>query len=449
MADQNADPNNPAAFSPPLDDIREGAPEQPPYVHPSVAQSPEALAYAMGAQARMQRRAAGGLPKYTQATPGAPPAMPPLDAPHQPGMTIEQQAAFHGQTHAQHAQEAARAPNSIVQGPSGPGQAPPQAQQPQQARSVGSMQPGQQGRPQAPTPQQMGILNTDLLPDEARKDKSFIEGQGSMYAVNQPSMALRYGVIRQGQHIPPQALQANLGGAGNGQIGNRPMSQTLQDLQRLSSVQQPEGVHTSERDAEQAASEGSAAASSNAGQPAERTMSDEDMKDVVKKMDDFDYASFRKQLMQDQLNNPEQRKLIEDRLEELSLDELIMKDRCTQKVPIIPDKFEVVFQSMTGEDDLALKRLLMKESDNVEVTERYLLDKFALMALAAGVQKINKNPLPSHLNEKGEFDEDKFWVKFAWVLKRPIHMLASLGCNHTWFEIRVRRLFVAEKIKNG
>jgi hypothetical protein len=430
MANPNADPNNPASFSPSMEQVREGA--QQPYVHPSLQGSPEALAYAIGAAARR----GGGLPKYNAPTPGAGPAMPPLDAPHQSGLTIEQQAGFHGQTHAQQAQQAARTAGSIVDGGARP-------------VGIGSMQPGA-ARPAQPSPAQMGILQTDMLPQEAMNDPNFIRGQGAMFAANQPNMALRYGVVRNGQHVPPQALQANVGGAGqSGQIGNRPLSQTLQDLQNLSSVQQPKQVHDTEEEAEKEAATNSAASSANAGKPAEQPFTKEDIENVIKKMDDFDYASFRKQLMHDQLNNPEQRLLIESRLEELSLDELIMKDRVTQRVPVIPDRFEIVFQSMTGDEDLALKRLLMKESTNVEVTDKYVLDKFALMALTAGLYKLNKNPVPSHLNEKGLFDEKLFWAKFDWVLKRPLHMLASIGCNHTWFEIRVRKLFVAEKVKNG
>ena len=100
--------------------------------------------------------------------------------------------------------------------------------------------------------------------------------------------------------------------------------------------------------------------------------------------------------------------------------------------------------------DLALKRLLMEESKSVEVTERYILDKFALMTLTAGVMSINSNPVPYKIHDKdGKFDDDQFWLKFGWMLKRGIHVLASIGANHTWFEMRVRKLLVAVRVKNG
>jgi hypothetical protein len=104
---------------------------------------------------------------------------------------------------------------------------------------------------------------------------------------------------------------------------------------------------------------------------------------------------------------------------------------------------------MTGEEDLAVKRLIMSESRSVEVSDRYLLDKFALMALAVGLKEINGKPMGEHVGEEGSFDDDKFWKKFRRVLKLPLHMLASIGVHHFWFEARVRKLFVAEKVGNG
>lgn len=422
----NFDPKNPTVL-----------PQQAtgPYVHPALGSSPEALAYAAGMAARARQRE-GALNKYTEQLPGAAPAMPPLDAKHVEGMTIADQAALHGATHAQRAQQAAGVPGSIVAG-GGPGIVP--------------MQQG--GRNQAPTAAQLGLHNTDMLPPEAQRDPQYIQGQGANYAVNQPVLAAKYGVVRNGRLVPPQELRPAGGGAEGGI--RRPVSQTLQDIQKLAGVQpQAPAVHNTEEEAVKAAESSAAALSQKAGAPP--VMEEEQAeslrahaKAVIDKMDDFDYESFRKQLLRDQINNPQQREIIEARLEPLSLDELIMYDRVSQRVPIIPGKFEVTFQSMTGDDDMTLKRLLMLESNKAEVTDRYLLDKYALMSLTAGILKIGNNPAPTHLNDKGVFDEAAFWKKFEWVLRRPLHMLAALGCNHTWFEIRVRKLFVAEKVKNG
>jgi hypothetical protein len=121
----------------------------------------------------------------------------------------------------------------------------------------------------------------------------------------------------------------------------------------------------------------------------------------------------------------------------------------TQVVPVIPIRFELQLQSMTAEEDMSIKRLIMMESKSVEVTERYLLDKFSFMSIATGLAGINGKSLGSVLDDKGEFDDEKFWVKYNRIMKLPLHMLASIGVNMFWFEMRVRKLFVAEKVGNG
>jgi hypothetical protein len=171
-------------------------------------------------------------------------------------------------------------------------------------------------------------------------------------------------------------------------------------------------------------------------------------------MDSFDYSQMRDRTIQDMLNHPEQRKIVEDRLQDLEIDDLIMKNRVSQDVPVIPATaksrgFVIRYTSMSGEEELALKRLVMEEASSVEVTERYLLDKFSFMSLTCGLTAINGNAAPTHLDTNGNFDEKLFWKKFEWVMKRPVHMLSSIGVHHTYFEMRVRRLFVAEKLGNG
>jgi hypothetical protein len=71
------------------------------------------------------------------------------------------------------------------------------------------------------------------------------------------------------------------------------------------------------------------------------------------------------------------------------------------------------------------------------------------MSIAVGLRSICANPLPDHRNEKGEFDDKKFWIKFHWLLQQPLHLLSCIGINHTWFELRVRKMFVVEKLGNG
>jgi hypothetical protein len=173
------------------------------------------------------------------------------------------------------------------------------------------------------------------------------------------------------------------------------------------------------------------------------------IEDMKKNLDDFDLNTFREMVMKDILNNDEQRDIIEKRCKPLDLTDLILQGYVNQKVPIIPGKFEPEFRSMSGHEDITIKRLIMKESKSVEVGERYLLDKFSQMSVTIGLYALNNNVLPDHRDGHGRFDEKMFWEKFDIVSSYPFHMLASLGVNYFWFDLRVRKLFVADHLGNG
>lgn len=325
-----------------------------------------------------------------------------------------------------------------------PGNAPP-ATQPDAFFQAPSMH-----RTQAPTKASVNILPADLLPEQATKDPEYQQGAGSRYAINQTHLALKYGVLRNGQFLAPQQLQT-------GRPGLRP--ETVEGLKALSEQQGPKPPHSSSPEQERAMREsasgpgGAAARLANAsGDENIRPVTDEDREKVKKsleKMDEFDFNTFREMLVKDILNNDEQKKMIETRCIPMDITDLILRGRVTQVVPILPGKFEPEFQSLSAEDDLALKRLIMLEGKSLNVSDRYLLDKYSLMGVAAGLYGLNKKPLPSHSDVNGDFDETLFLKKFNLVIKYPFHMLSSLGINFFWFDVRVRMLFQAESLKNG
>lgn len=405
------DPANPTQFGAPI-------------VSPGVT-DPQALKYAASIAARK------GPPKYNVPVAGGPtPPMPRLDAPFQENLTMAEQGVMH------RAAEQGPAPSPMV--PSGGmfQEGPPAV------RTVA--QPRQPNVPGLTTP--AGILPADILPPEALQDPTFREGHGSRYAASQPALAYKYGVIRGNQRVPPQQLaQAQQGLS----------AKTIEGLQALQQAQAPGAAHplldNSDKQAERDAAAGTAGAASRlgGGTDTQPKMSQEEAVELAKKMDDFDFNAFRERMMKDILNNEEQREIIEKRCKEMSLDELLVKGYVTQRVPIVADKFEPTFRSTSGEDDLAIKRLIMEENKALEVSDRYLLDKFSLMGVVLGVVAINNNPLPDYRDMNGAFNEEMFWKKFNFLARYPLHMLGSLGVNYFWFDVRVRKLFVAEKLGNG
>lgn len=299
----------------------------------------------------------------------------------------------------------------------------------------------------APQPSGPPLLPGDVLPEEAKSDPAFQQGTGSMLAVNQPAMAVKYGVIRNGHRLAAQQLSTGRGGLSEA---------TIKGLQALTSAQSAPKVDQEALDRKDADREAAKTSAGEAARLANESrsdnidpISDEERKKFYGRMDEFDWKQIREALMKDILNNEDQRKIIEERCEPMDVMDLVNYERVCQIVPVVPNRFEPEFQSTTGTEELAIKRLIMQEAKSLSVGDEYLLDKYSMMGIALGVKAINKKPLPTHLNAKGEFDEDLFLAKFNRVLDLPFQMLASLGVNYFWFVSRVRLLFRAEKLKNG
>ena len=416
-----------------------------PNLGPGVT-DPRAVGYAAGAHARR-----GGLPKYTEAVAGGdPPPIPALEQPYQAGLTMAQQAeSTRRGDSARRMQEAMR----------------------RNAGSGSIIAPDvQQAAPAAPdqvaSPRDMNLLPQDMLPDEATKDPAFVSGAGSRMAMSQPQLAAKYGVVRGGKLIPPQALVQGAQGGPPSDFRRQMRSKDAitADLKTAlsapqvnqprqldgveSNIEPPKGLPRTDAEARQQAQAGPGGAAANAGPMPIAPILDSEVQDQLG-LSTEDLASLQREMIRDILRNPKQKEIVEARCKPLNIEELILRNKVTQRVPIIPQKFEPTFESMEGTVELALKRMLYKESEAIAVTEAYLLQKYALMTTAAGLVAINGAPTPSMYNDTGVFDEKLYWEKFNWVARRSIHMLASLGIHYSWFEERVRLLFKVDEGKDG
>lgn len=172
----------------------------------------------------------------------------------------------------------------------------------------------------------------------------------------------------------------------------------------------------------------------------------EEVKDLVEQMDDFELDSYSRMLEEDMLNNDKRRKAIEGRCKEMDLVDLITDGQVLQNVPIIPDKLEVTYRTVSSGEDLEVKRMLYNIRREVP---RYQVDAYSIMSLTLAIYAINGHPLPDHNDESGNFSESKFKKKFELVKKYPMQLVADLGVNYIWFDIRVKKLFSVEALGNG
>jgi len=168
----------------------------------------------------------------------------------------------------------------------------------------------------------------------------------------------------------------------------------------------------------------------------------EDNKDDI--FDAFDFMARNE--AERVLNNKQRRKEIESRCEPMSLDDLIIKDEVTQRVPVIPKKFEITFRTMSPEESLFVKQFLAKEQSP---NEAYALEKFSLCQLACSLVAINGVDFPDHRKPDGTPDEELFKIKLKKLMKKSGYVIADLGLNFIWFDIRVRKLLSPDKLGNG
>lgn len=137
------------------------------------------------------------------------------------------------------------------------------------------------------------------------------------------------------------------------------------------------------------------------------------------------------------LNNYDRRKAIESRLKPLDIADILIHGEIRQNVPIVPDKFVITLRSVSGDEDLGVKKLMSSETGS----DRYMFDKLSFMALTLGIVAINGKELPAHLNDQQRFDEALFKAKFDLLMRYPVTMLADMGLQYYWFEHRVQDLF--------
>lgn len=143
------------------------------------------------------------------------------------------------------------------------------------------------------------------------------------------------------------------------------------------------------------------------------------------------------------LSNKKRKDLIEARCPSISFEDLLMNGFVTQKVPIIPGKFEPVFRSLYGEENEEILRLM----GSIRGPNQYILDVLTLFNLTAGLYGIGTKVLPNHIDSKGDFNEEMFRAKHKVVRKMALPILADLSVNFRWFTKRVQKLTVIDEIK--
>lgn len=137
------------------------------------------------------------------------------------------------------------------------------------------------------------------------------------------------------------------------------------------------------------------------------------------------------------------RKAVEARLKPLQIHDIILYESVEQRQVLIPGVFEVVFRSLTTNEDMAIKDMVYE----LVGSDRYILDCLTVMTLTCGLKSFNDAELPSHMVEKdGEYvvDKEKFKSKYAKVRSFGLHNVALMSVAYMWFDKRIRGQIIDE-----
>lgn len=267
------------------------------------------------------------------------------------------------------------------------------------------------------------------------------QGQGDRYAGVQGQRRAQgmATVMTPEQRASLDSTGRGLPGIGSAYVANQPALRQSPPPQEYQNPPRPAGAGLSAKTAEQL----EAVAKANIPESEKKTEAKSQEDEISEALDEvFDFDEFGNK-MKDLLANKERRDLIESRCEALSLMDLLVDRELRQVVPILPNKYYPTFRTMSGDEDLEIKRLVSFDKGS----ETYVYARFAVLNLTCGLYAMNGKVLPDHLKE-GAFNKELFLEKYKSIAKYPVQILADLNANYIWFDRRVRALIAFDAIKD-
>lgn len=144
-------------------------------------------------------------------------------------------------------------------------------------------------------------------------------------------------------------------------------------------------------------------------------------------------------LVKNILANRKRMKAIEARCSAMDITDYFMYGYIEQTIPIVPNKFCPTFRTLSGDVDLFIKGLLAKElAYKNQMSDRYIMDKWGLMQVCAGLVALNGVKLQEVRDTNGVLSEDLFKKKFDQFMKYPFEIIADLMVQWARFTERAK-----------
>jgi hypothetical protein len=174
---------------------------------------------------------------------------------------------------------------------------------------------------------------------------------------------------------------------------------------------------------------------------------------VAQELDDLDLGAAMLRIQRDVINNEEQRKLIESRVQPIDIKQGIATGTFTQFVPIVPDVLEVWYRSVTPYEHMKIRRMLIVMAEGDPLFESISIETFNALNIAASIKQVNGDKWPEHLDYAStgtpNFDDEVLRFKLDRLLMLPAPIFHSLGVHCSWFDIRCREGLRVPALKGG
>lgn len=179
--------------------------------------------------------------------------------------------------------------------------------------------------------------------------------------------------------------------------------------------------------------------------PPEKSKEAKENTDLAALLDEFDFVSTHE--AENILNNKERRLKVESRCKPIDIADLVSgKEEVHQEVIIVPGKFKVVYRTYSPRESLYIKQFLAKERSPNDL---HYMERYSLCQLCCAIVSINDVELPSHIDTSTNCPSDVlFRVKLDVLMQKSAYVIADLGINYLWFDLRVRKVLLDGSLGN-
>lgn len=172
----------------------------------------------------------------------------------------------------------------------------------------------------------------------------------------------------------------------------------------------------------------------------------------IDELDDFELERVMRSIQNDVINNEKERLAAEERASEIDFADGMANGEFTQWVDIIPGRFKVKYRTINSLEHQAIRLWIFDMAQKDPRIDRLASEIYGIATVIAATVQINNTMQPPHFVGEGynrEFNEEIFAQKYKAFRLMPMPLIHAISVHAGWFDLRVRKMFTADFVKNG